>query len=1505
MVKRRLNKKVALIGSTVVVFFLLVAIWVAMRFGRGPEEYLREAEAAMKAAHEATDEKTKEENYERAVRNFQGAYGKARTDSFREEVLFRMVDLYLETDDWRFVLGCWNEIVKVNPNNANARYGRLTYYYIMAKSGSSQFWQEVRDQASEFLEVAEEQGLLAEDTAKWDVFDPEQDEAVRQPLGPHLHIVRGRAALQMASLGIVTDRDGSLAQAVEDFKKVQEYDPNSIDAYKHLAQAAVTKGEIFASRGDFEERDITTKEALALLGRAVEVAENDPMAHINLLELKLLLARRSGYAQLQQQVRSLEPEYVSLMDKFSSSAEALAAVSDFYAIYSIYSGPQLGAQNLDKSIQALEKALALDPENVAYAMNAANLHYRRCAIYGQKEDMGKSVEIAVKALTLPGAQDTPGPRRRINMHNRHYLYAHLANCYIEQILEARQSNTAPDEAWLAGAEQAVHEIEQIWGSGEEPQVVKWRGMLDLARGNTQAAIRRLHAAYEQLKALKPNDAARWPTDPPFAQLCYTLAKLFENTSEIGAVNEFLISAILSGVDATKPEARLDYVDVRLKFHLWADAEQNLDSFEDYSGPTPRSQNLRIRVYIGSGEFDKAERELARRPQSDPNVIRLHLELTEARIRQVRLAITQKKTQSSIATILQGTQPGQEESDDSQENVEQVMTTELKGYNELRAELLDKLLPIEPNAVKQASVIRVCRSYMAQDQMSRAKHFVDLFLQHFPENAAVLVYKQILAEPNPRDVSRERLEEIEEQVLLSISDPIRRAVQLGIVYRRYDEIDKAIAQLKKGVELGTSQAHAPGSTALEQMKLGASYLFDIAVARNDWPLAEQVSETARDNNLDDCEGQVFLTRLAVAKGEYEDALARINECLKQRPVFSHAYMLRSNINFALGNDHASLEDISRAASLNPLDGSIAKGSASALYRRNQKLGDNVSTAQIAEAKDALERAVALNPNDMELLSSYTEYISPTDPLKAVAIRQNLYKIEPSLENALLLGRLAMEVAAEQADEGRKQALLAVAGSAFEQARQMNPSDRRMLYHYGEYLRTTGQGEKAKELLRESQDQKLLWDHYFQAGQYDDARKVLEQLYESGAIDSGVLRGLLRVAEKTSDREAASKYSEELIALEDTADNNLAQVQAFLRVGLVKEAEYKLQSLRERYPDEPRMLLLQAWLAMRQGQLEKAVELTNKTLQNNKDNSTAWRLRGEINFFRADYDKAISDLRQSKLLSDGPVTRLSLAKAYVAMERYEDAITELKNTIDAPGAPLEARSLLESIFFRLERKQALKEFYDQTLRNFPDSARWLNRAGAFAIRTEEFDRAEQLYKKAFQVRRKLYLNGENSKEEIQDVLYATAFDGYLKALLAGAGAPNTRNWDPGKLNRVIEECKQYQDSVFAPIAYLRMAQAKLTLGDRSAAIEYCREAVDKAGTNETLASEVLLRMYLILGADEVSKYCSQKLVTNPDSLAANFTMFNLAKINGEFVKAIEYIEKCINLTRPAAPGESIIR
>lgn len=1482
MAKKRLNKKVALIGSVAIAFLALVVILLFLRWAQKPEPFIKDGDAAVKAAREAVDEQIKEEEYQRAERNYSKARSLAKTDSLRTEIIFKIADICLETDRWRDAVGCWNAIVRIDPKNAKARYGRLKYFYIMADSGVRQAWQEIASQASEFLEIADA-NLLAEDTAQW---EPLEGEAGGGQLGPYLYLLRGRATLEITMMGAVTDRDELLARAIDDLEKARELEPNNPQIYRYLAQAIITKGEMLASRGKLEEGEKARKQAKGLLEQAVEVAGDDVRAHISLLIVKLMLAQMSGTALAKEQIQSLEPEYLSLVEKFDSSAEAHSALAGFYV--------RIGRENLDEAIEATEKAVELDKENVIYAINSANLHYRKFSIYGQKPELYKAIEVAKSALTLPDAQDKPGPRQRANRMNRALLYVFLANCYLEQVLEPCEVRTqSQTQKWLTDAQQAVHEIEQLYGSGEDPRVVKWRGMLELAKfelakGDRNIAIRELCAAYEQLKAA----SVRPEFERVDSLLAYRLAKVFENTAELGAAHQFFATALrLSDrtggapdkIYETKPEALLDYADVVLKLRNYGAALNVVDYFENEYWSNERSQALRIKAYIAARQFEEAEEALAKKQPDDPNTIKLNLALVQSKIRQVQRAVAQKQAQESLGVIFRKA-PGVEK-----EGVES-QAAELKSYRDALAGLVRKLLPIEPNSVEEASVVAVCNNYIVEGEVSEAKELVDRFLEYFPANVTAMFYKQILSEPEPNKVSQQRRKEIEEQVLLGIDNPIERSLQLGVFYYRNDELDKATGEFKKLFEVVPTDATERQEGIVEGLALekteeikdsrrfAASYLFDIALGAKDLELAGQIAEAARRENFDDCEGRFFAARLAVAKEQHKDALARLEECLKQRPVFSHGFALRSRVNAVLGNEHASIEDARKAASLNPLDGTIAKILATVLYQRNRKLGDNVTSDQIIETRDALDKAIALNPNDLELLSDYAEYIIPTDPLRALVIRQRLQKTAPSMQNAILLGRLATTMAFAETDLERREALFAIAESSFEQAKKIDPQDKVMLYSYAEYYRARGQGEKAEQLLMESEDQKILWSHYFRAGRFEDAKEVLGQLYQSESKDGDVVKGLLIIAQITADKEAVKKYSEELLLFEESIENNLFQIQTFLKVGLIKEAEYKLQSFKEKFPDEPRALLLEAWLAMKQGQLKKALELANRSLERDQDNARGWRLRGEINFLTANYGQAIIDLKRSKSLSTEPGTNLALAKAYWRAGREEDAITELRGMIDHPQAPMGGREFLEQIYLQLGREESLRRFYNETLAKFPDSVLWRNRAGAFAMSRGDFSIAEQLYQQAWQ----------KGKED--DKGKAAALDGYLRALVQS-----------GKLDKVFEEAGKYVDSDFAPIAYLRMGEAKLEAGDKSSAIEYCRKAVDKAGTNETFASEILEGMYSLLGAEEVLKYCKERLESDPDSLAANLTMFNLAKINGEYNKAVGHIDKCLQIAGSDSPRE----
>ncbi|MGA1979088.1 MAG: hypothetical protein ABSG99_00775 [Sedimentisphaerales bacterium] len=1472
MARKRLNKKVALIGSVVFVFLVLGAILLFLYLSRDPEKFIKDGDAALMAAREATDKQVKEKEYKRAEYSYHKARSLAKTDSLKIEMLFKLVDMYMETDQWRNVLGCWSAIIQIDPKNIKARLGRLNYIYIMVDSASSQVWQwqEIESQASEFIEIVENAGLLMEDTAKWEYPKLQEPAAPMERLGPYLYQRRGKALLEIARLGAVTDPNASLSKAVDDLEKARELEPNNVDIYRYLSQALITKGEILASKGDIEGRDKNRKQATEILEQAVEVLGADVRAHASLLAMKTTLAQLGG----REQIQSLEPEYLSLVEKFDSNALAFSALTGFYSM--------LGYKYLDKAVEAVEKAVELDKESVAYAMNAANLHYQRFSIYGQKPDIYRAIELAKDAFTLPGAQDKPGPREGASRMYRISLYLFLANCYIEQVLEPCEVRTEEEsKKWLADAEQMVHEIEQFFGSGEDPHVVQWQGMLELAKGNRNIAVRKLYAAYEQLKASGLENAPPSLLRRSYAQLSYVLAKIFGDTSELGAVNDFLVSALKAGIAETKPEALLDYADVLLKLRSYSAALGGVNFFESQYWTNERSRTLRIKVYIAARQFNEAEEELAKRQPDDPNTIELNLALVEAKIGQLQRLIEQKEMEEDLGVIFRSVAGGEKEDVNKSSQ-----TAELKSYNSLRAELVGKLLLTKPDSVGEASVAAVCDNYMAEGKTEQAKDLVSRFLKHFPANTTVLSYKQMLSEPEPGKISQQRRKEIEKQVLSGIADPIERSMKLGVFYQEHDEPNEAVGEFKKVLKMEVLQEGAVEKPVFDlsgeitdSQRLAADHLFEIALGKKNWELAEPIAEVARRENLDDCEGQFFAARLAMAKGEYEKVLAKLDECLKRKPVFSRAFILRSNANTALGNEHASIEDAKKAESLNPLDKTIVKELAFVLYLRNEKLGDNVSSDQIIETRDALNRAMALNVDDLRLRSFYAEYILTTQPLAALAIRQRLQKTAPSLSNAVLLGRMAMRLASGDDNVERKEALFAIAASSFEQARKIDPNDKAMLVNYAEYLRARGQEEKAKQLLQESEDQKLLWAYHLQGGRFEDAKKILEQLYQTEPKDYDTVKGLLLVAKKTADEEAIKKYSEELLSLEDTIENRLFQIQTFLEVGLVKEAEYKLQSFKEKFPDEPRALLLEAWLVMKQGQLKRALDLTNRNLETNQDSASAWRLRGQINLLMASYDQAVNDLKRSKSLLDDPLTRLALARAYQRAGRGEDAITELEGMVDHPQAPVQARMLLEQMYWQLHKKEALKSFYDETLKKFPDSVYWYNRAASFAMTVDEVGRAEQLYQQAWQ------------KAKEKGAGDAVALEGYLWALIVG-----------GKWDKFFEEAGKYVDGDFAPQTFVKMAEAKLKLGDKEAAIQYLRKAVDKAGTNEGLVANILRRMYTLLGAEETLKYCREKLETNPDSLAANMVMFNLKMINGEFNSAADYIDKCLQIIGPNSSNKA---
>ncbi len=1456
MARKRLNKKVAIIGSATFIFVLVLIIGVILYLSQDPEKFIKDGDLLLQQAQEETDEELKDEKYQKVAYNYHKARGLAKSDKLRIDILFKLADLYIEIDEWMNAMGCWNKIISIEPENMKARFNKLKYVYIVADSGLAQVWQDVDSAASDFLEIIDED-VYDEDIAQWDCFTVTQAPPVPLKLGPCLYLFRGRAAYETARRGALTDPNESLVKAVNDMEKVLQLQPDNIDAYMYLSETMLEKGSLLVSEGNLEARDKAVEQAKEFLEKAVEISDN-PRAHINLIKMKFKIDRTMG----KEKILALEPEYLELVQKFSSNAEAYNALSEYY----LYQ--QLRVDHLEKALDAIQKAIELDRENVSYALAATNIYYRRYFLSGEKELLEKAIKVVENALAFPGAQESRGPRSWVNKSSRTSLYTLLAMCNIEQIVEAEELSIDEDtkKRLLTDAENAVHQIEQLMGSGEDPRVVKWQGMLELAKGNRKEAVKKLYATYEHYKASIKNPAQM------DAHLAYALGQIFQNTREIGANLEYSTSALNAYFFLTKPKAILDHADILLKLEQYNRVLNMIDLYENSFAPDKRSKVLRIGSYIGAGQFDQAVQELEKAELEEASEIKLKFMLIRVRMKRARTAAMRQQVRDK--PLRSG------ETAEHDQTAERLMIDELKDYRRDYAQLLGKLLAVEPNAVNISDIIYICDYYITEGQLNEARNVIEKFLGYFPEHITAQVYSRVLNEPDPANISLQQRNEIEKQVIETIDDPTNRALNLGMFHLRANEPNEAMELFKEIADLKQIQQQ-PDIELTGSQRMAIRYLFDIAFAKKDWNTAEQVVDIARRLDFDGCEGNFFDGRLIMAKTVEADeqdvrieslkkAIAKFDDCLQQRPVFSQCYLFRSRVNNALGNEHAAIEDAKKAVAMNPLDGDIAKQLAFVLYQLNRKLGDTVTYDQVIETKAALARALKTNPKDIQLLSFYAEYISDENPEEAISIRQNLLSAVPTLQNAVLLGRLAMRVAQNEIDSERQQTLHDIAGAAFEQARQIEPDSKEMLASYARYFEVIGRGEKAAQLLSGSQNRKLLWQYYYQSGQLEQAKSILEQLYKTDQKDIAIIRGLLLVAIQEKDAESAKNYSEKLIAFDDSMGNLIYQIRVYLTIGLIEETENKLQSFKEKYPDNSEILLFEAWLRMKQGQIADSLALVNRTLEADPENAKAWLLRGEANRYMGDYAKAIIDIKRSKALENEPSTRIALAKTYLKMDLAEDAITELKNTVDDPKAPPETRLLLEQTYQHLGRTDDMIKFYRETLEKFPDSVVWNNKAAAFAATVRDLEWAEKLYKHAY----------DNADEKTQG--RRTAFNGYLNVLLARR-----------KMDKMLAEAAKHVDTDLAPVAFGMMAEAKLKLGDRQTAVDYYRKAIDKAGANDALIAGILRSMFQMLGGKEVLRYCDAKLRAEPDSLAANVAMFNLAKMNGEFNKALDYVEKCMKI------------
>ena len=341
-------------------------------------------------------------------------------------------------------------------------------------------------------------------------------------------------------------------------------------------------------------------------------------------------------------------------------------------------------------------------------------------------------------------------------------------------------------------------------------------MLAYAKGDTLEGTKKMYTAYQQLK--QSDTQFR---DAQLGQLSYMLAAAYINSSEIGAIREFLYNALQRGIYFSKPETLLIYGQLGYQLKLYNEVISTIDAYEKIAKPTVTSQLLRARALTAAGQVDDAQSLLAKMNANDPNVVASKFVLLQTKIDQAVQARFDANETKKTGTI----------------------QTEIDKYRDEQAKIAIQLLKSEPNATQ--ALTAVCEHYININKAGEAKAVIESVLARSPNNATANFYKSLIAKPDPAKLTQQQREEISRQSAEAIKDPVTRYLTISDYYRSKGQFDKAIIECKKALEAQPNSERAVGD------------LFEIALTTKDYTLAEQMTSIAKRENTDLCGGQVFI------------------------------------------------------------------------------------------------------------------------------------------------------------------------------------------------------------------------------------------------------------------------------------------------------------------------------------------------------------------------------------------------------------------------------------------------------------------------------------------------------------------------------------------------------------------------------------------------------------------------------------------------------------------------
>jgi len=875
---------------------------------------------------------------------------------------------------------------------------------------------------------------------------------------------------------------------------------------------------------------------------------------------------------------------------------------------------------------------------------------------------------------------------------------------------------------------------------------------------------------------------------------------------------------------------------------------------------PRLTSLAAEAYLRDGQWGEATRlleQLSAGYQGSDTAQRLRLRLAEIYLRNRQF----DTARDHIQTVLE-------------QDPENITALRLKGRMLIVEDKHQQAIEIFRPMVSQYPQVAelLARAYIATDQQDQARKLLQRRLEQRPSDLRSLAFLLHLTDDKQQhqrwlDQAREAGAEpqlvslVEEAVTSAGNSPsqlrdLRQKLWDQQIARTENPGDQALLRAQLHLRQGDAEkatqvldealAQSPDHPDLIRLR------FEIALNQSpDSQRAQELAAKAAGLNLDSAGGEVFAGRLALARGDADQAVAALRRAVSAKPVDSRAQRLLGDALRRRGDADAAVEAYQRAIEQRP----------SNVEARKRLAGIYLQRGTNSRAVDQLRQAYQYEPDSEELRRQYLRVEERYgDQQRALRERREVARQSPDdIRNRSALVELLSEMDRHDEAIDEAQALIEDAGRT-----------RQTVATLAQARGTAGEFEQGEGLIEqyiesrgdsaEASDYLLLARYRLQQGRSDSAMTAYERARELEPEDRPVatreMAGILFRMGQNADAARLYKQLRDQFPDNATFGHRLAQI--YLRMGNLDLAASLLNEL----PDGPTTKSLRGLLAMARGERDQARSLLSASLESQPDQPFILLQRARTLANTPDnLDGKLSDLERAvELAPDLHAARFRLARVHMQLGNREQAISQLRELLSRNTSHRQGRLLLSRLYTATDQEDAARSALEEGQQQFPDQSIWSRRLAQ--LETQE----------------------RNAQAAISAWREAVSIEPSVTNLL-GLSDLLLRVDRPGQVNTVLQDNSGRLNE--SPRLQGARAQALARMGERQKALNLFRVAL-RGATGPTTANGIVDRMRQLWPTERVLEELASVTPQMPRAELGRFAQARVRVLTGEYERGLELLE-----------------